>query len=476
MAISCFRDMYLVGRSGLNNRMAEGLFTALSLRRKFLVPVERFSWLGKYALLLTAYWLILSYTYVDIVSPGNSSDVYMYYKPNSTKIVEAFIWALALLPTVNTAWRRPSDFALTILYFIGLIPTLIIYGEADQPRAAAYTILAGYLTVYAVCRVPVHIPHLRLNRGMRAGVYIAAAGAAIVLGWFLSHFDSSSLNIDLFAIYQYRETATDTFNFGPLAYFQGWAPRVLVPFLFCYFFLQKKWFWFAFTFAFQAVFLVINQEKTVLLPCMIFPFMLLSGGGPRGQLRFMSLMAMQIIVLDIPAYAYDFNLPAQLWTRRFFFDQQFLDYSYMLVFDHIGFVRFSDSFLSGVIHYPFPLQPGNMVGYYIFGLPIANANTGFFGTGYMELGTLGVILSGLIAGLVLKLMDRVTPGGMPTWFFGTVSFLPLMAMLVQQNMLTSLLTGGVAVLMVLLMGMRWIEIRSGDNVARAAADDQVLAP
>jgi hypothetical protein len=114
--------------------------------------------------------------------------------------------------------------------------------------------------------------------------------------------------------------------------------------------------------------------------------------------------------------------------------------------------------MSNFFNYPFPYKPGELVGYYIFLNPIVDANTGFFGAGYMEFGAWGVVLNGVAVGLILKLFDRVTPIGLPMWFFGTTACLPFMALLVAQNVNTSILSAGIVVLFALMLGSRQFDL------------------
>ncbi len=428
--------------------------TTADIHRTLTIPVEDIRWLMWNGGLLTFYWAVLTYAYIHSVSPINATDTSLFLRINQTKEIEGIIWAFALLTTVNTGWRQPSDFGLMILYFIGLVPALIIFGLADQPRSSMYTMLAGYLAVYTACKAPIRIPNIRLRQGARSGIYLAAAGVLIIMSWFAIKSDRSNFNIDLLAVYDYRTAAGSIFGSGPLSYLAGWVPRILNPFLFCYFFFRKKWTLFAVAYAFQLFCLVIFQEKSVFIPCLMLPLLYFAQNGRQGQFWFILSLTATIVVCEIVYAKYDFFLLIQLWTRRFFFDQQFLYFNYFEVFKKIGLVYYSDSFLNGVLHYPYPYPPASMVGYYMFGQPDQNANTGFLGAGYMELGTFGVVLSGLMAGFVLKLFDRITSFEVPIWFFGTVAFMPFMAMLVAQNFFTSILTGGVAMLLILMLCTR----------------------
>lgn len=428
-----------------------------SLRRSsFIVSAESMTWLIRNSLTLAAYWAVLVYVYINSISPINADASWLYLRPNLPKEIESVAWALILLPTISTDWKRPSDFGLTILYFIGLVPTLVIFGLADQPRATMYTIIAGYLAVWTMSRAPIRIPFIQLRRGKSASPYIAGIGLTIILAWYLMKGNPGRINVDLSAVYNFRDEATSIYDVGPLGYLAAWTPEVLNPFLFCYFLIKRKWVLFGLFYFLQFYCLVIFQAKAVFIPCLMLPLLFFAGPKRSGRIWFIFALMATIIFCEAIYEIYKFNFFVQYWTRRFFFVQQFLYFNYFDVFKKIGLVYYSDSFLSHVIDYPFRQPPAYMVAYYMTGAD-SDPNTGFFGAGFMELGEIGVVLSGLIAGTVLRIFDRIIPEKMPMWFFGTMAFLPFMAMLVSQNVLTSMLTGGVFGLLILVMSSHQME-------------------
>ena len=419
-------------------------------REIFFFPRQDLVWLGRNAFVLLIYWGILAYGYVAAVSPINSTAISFYVRVDDLKVAEGLVWALALLPSITTSWQRPSDYALTILYFIGLVPTLVIFGLADQSRSTMYVIIAGYIAVWGVCRLPLQLPQLRLTQRWSYSLFLAGVGSFATLGWFLLKGNPRNFNVDLAAVYDYRQAAVDLFGTGPLAYIAAWTPRVLLPFLMSYFLFKRRWFAFGLMFTFQLGCLIIFQEKSVLLPCVILPMLYFSPSGRWGRVWFIALLSLTVLAADLIYQLYGLIFAVQFWTRRFFFVQQFLYFNYFDVFSKIGYVYFSDSFGSIFIRYPFQQTPALMVAYYVLGADM-NANTGFLGAGYMEMGPAGVILYGVVIGIVLKFFDQLTPRNMPMWLLGATAFLPFMAMLVEMNLPTSLLTGGVGLFGVLML-------------------------
>ena len=417
------------------------------------ISLARLQWLLLLGLAVAIYWAVLTFVYVHSVAPLVGTNSFLYLRINGWKVAESIVWGFIFLPTIDGPWKRPSQFGLTLLYMIGFVPTLVIYGLSDQPRDVMYTIIGGYAAVIAGVWFPVHMNRFRFRAGARAGIQISATATIFVFLWYLvkSH---GTFNVDLEAVYQYRDQANSIFNFGPVTYIATWTFRVLVPYCACYFALTRKWMLVAVACVFQAFCLVIYQEKAVFIPIVMMVILYMLPPGRAAVIGLIAGFVASIVACDLIYELWDNPFFLELWPRRFFFVQQFLYFSYFHTFSKIGFVYYSDSFLGWLIHYPFPHPPSTMVEYYEMGLSVGNPNTGFFGAGYMELGKLGVILYGLGAGLVLRLFDRVTPKEIPMWFFGTVATLPFQAMLIEENFITSILTGGIAIAMFLMMCTR----------------------
>jgi len=165
----------------------------------------------------------------------------------------------------------------------------------------------------------------------------------------------------------------------------------------------------------------------------------------------------------------------QMFVRRFLFAQQFLYFDYYQVFSDIGQVHLSNGILAWLWRYPFPYEPTAMVAYYLTGVPGGNPNTGFFGSGYMHFGTIGVPLWGAVIGMALSAFDRAVPREVPMWFFCGVAGLPFFAFLVAQDLTPSFMSGGVAPLFVLMVATRLNAVRQLEPAkALAAARHRVV--
>ena len=414
------------------------------------IPVSHVRWFVFNALAIAAYWAVLTFVYVHVISPVNATDTIFYLNINGGKIAEGALWALLFLPTIGNGWTRPSEFGLTLLYLIGLVPTLLLFGLADLPRTMMYIILAGYAAAWTGVVFPLRIPQIRLAHGGKSAIWIAVAVSAFTIAWYIFK-GPRTFNIDLQAVYDYREEANAVFEFGPVAYLAEWTPRLMLPFCMCYSLYRRKWLWFGLAFLCQLFCFVMFQEKEGFIACVMLPILYILPQGRAGRISYVLVLTASILACELVYDIWDNVLLVQLWPRRFFFVEQFLYFNYFDVFSKIGFSYYSDSFMKWFVHYPFPDAPSAMVQYYAMGKMAGNPNVGFFGAGYMEMGALGVITNGFATGFVLKLFDRVTAPGMPLWFFGSVVFLPFFGMLIAQNFATSLLTGGVAAAILVML-------------------------
>ena len=94
-------------------------------------------------------------------------------------------------------------------------------------------------------------------------------------------------------------------------------------------------------------------------------------------------------------------------------------------------------------------QPSYVIGRFLFRSDVQNANASFMADGYASLGVAGVLLSAVVAGAILGLIDSLT--ARHTTAMAVAAASPLAITLTNSPLQTALLTGGVGVLCALLL-------------------------
>ena len=133
-----------------------------------------------------------------------------------------------------------------------------------------------------------------------------------------------------------------------------------------------------------------------------------------------------------------------------FFDPATNNILYFEFFSQNEFLFFSNTFLKGLVEYPYDLHVFDMISFERTGHMEVNPNTGVLGTGYMQLGFAGLFLYAVLVGLLAALIEGFSKNlrpVIPVAVAGPTFFL----MLTSTDLSTALLTGGLALAILLLM-------------------------
>ena len=138
-----------------------------------------------------------------------------------------------------------------------------------------------------------------------------------------------------------------------------------------------------------------------------------------------------------------------MMVRRVFFIPPFLSFIYYEYFEYREWIYWSNSFLSSILTYPYNDSAPLLVGTYL-GDPTAWANSSFFSTGYMHAGPIGVIVYGVMAGILLKLLDSLVTPNAPVWMAISVIIVPFYTLFTSSDLPPALLTHGLLFALLML--------------------------
>jgi hypothetical protein len=391
---------------------------------------------------------------------------------NSEKYIESWLLYLGLLLLLPAKARRPSDFLICLAFFAFLAPLLIFYGFADASRWALYCVLAQYAIMSIVkAGRPIRVPVVRNGPAMALGV--AIAGVVVATTWMVASGALATFNLNLDAVYDFREEAGRTINVGFLSYIVVWVPAVCGPLLLMRALRDRHRtlvlgivllhvFWFG-----------ITSHKAVLF----FPVLVVFLHALFKHSRALSLipvgMSLVVTISLVSYYATGSLFLSGMFVRRVFFTSSHLTFTYFEFFEQNAFVYWSNSFLSSLVSYPYDESVALIIGNYL-NEPNAWANNSFFSTGYMHAGFLGVVIYGLAAGAILKILDSLVSAAVPMWMSLSVVVVPFFTLVTSADLTTTLVTHGLgfAILMLYLMKVPGAAHRNGfDRGAEAGIGD-----
>lgn len=401
--------------------------------------------------------------------------------PGPWSVVLALLSCALVAAALPSAVQRPSDSALWLLASFVVTPTLAV--SAVNPlftwstrATASASVVVGFLVVAWLCRPNGRAFEVKgpgyLSRTLFAALVVAMAVAAIAtiaLGYGLSAWDLS-----LGDEYVRRLAAQQTVSPFPGAnYLQGWLLSPLIPFLTV---MGLQWKMKPLLFVVLTSVILIwgfdGQKVAFVYPAIAVMIWMSMRRSQSGIPWLGALLTFGLIVLPttigwvLPTSQIDY-----LITRRFGLTPGILTHYYVQYVEGSGFTLFSQSWARIIGPGEDSTSMGIRVGEWLEPGSGLNANAHLWADGYASAGVLGVVVTGLLLVVVLRLFDRVAVSRDALVAGATLGTVALVY--VNGYFHTSLLTGGVIVALALVWAMpdpRYSAAREGSE----SHDDELL--
>lgn len=387
-----------------------------------------------------AFKVCLELGYTQYVSP-----LFAYagftFAPSLLAYIESWLIFFVLIVLCPRLLKKPSDFFSAYIVFLILTPTLVYYALSGQERHMLYYLLLSYLVLeFARSGSKLRLPSLLYASRILVGSLVLLSVA--VTTWMIASGGMSFFNLNILRVYEFRDEASETLNVGVMAYLVSWVSKVVGPALLALSLYWRKPILFVVAIGLQIFWFGITGHKSVLFYPLIPVFVWFFYRESRAT-SLIGIGALLLVSTSLLLYwAFDELFIGSLLLRRLFFVPAQLNFAYYDFFTDNGFLYWANSFAAGFVDYPYDRSPAQVIGDYLgHG---AFANNSFFSTGYMHAGLAGMLIYSVVAGWILGLVDSLCALGFEKWL--AISFVagPLVAMLMSADLLTALLTHGLA--------------------------------
>ncbi len=407
--------------------------------------------------------LVLEFSYIDFVHP-----LYEYagfgLTPDSTKYLESWMMYLAMLACLPAQAHRPSDYLICVCFFAYMAPLLVFYSYASPARWILYGVAMQY-TIIGLLRASRHRLALAPPKHGPKIAWVLCIGTIVgATVWMLTSAGLSNFNLDLDAVYEFREDANNTIYSGLPGYAVVWATTVAGPFLLMIALRDRRRLLTLGVLTLHIFWFGVSSHKSVLF----YPALVISLYTLFKHSRAMSLIPIGMgLALGISLAAYHITeslFLGGMFIRRVFFVPSFLTFTYFDYFNTHSFVYWSNSLLSWLIPYPYDESVALVIGNHLND-PTLWANNSFFSASYMHAGVLGITIYGLAAGLLMKALDSLTgkgDKGVPLWIVLSVVIVPFNTLFTSADLTTTLLTHGLG------FGMLIMYLMSSSQANRVA--------
>lgn len=345
-----------------------------------------------------------------------------------------------------------SIYILIILFF--LIPNGIMMSFSNLIRGPVYSILLFIIIFFLIAPLRLKIVPFYSNRGLRH-ISIFGIFTLLILPiiWiYLTDFNFNTLLLK--DIYQTR----DAFSLKETTiskYFYNWLVKVIVPFMFVYYMIEKQHFFASIGLIFLIYLFVISGNKAVYFTSIITIFFYFFGKHFLDKLSyFMIALLLSFPLIYIADYLLNnYLLRGTLIMRPFFFPA-LLNNCYFDYFKELSLYFSENHLFNSIFTSPIETKSAILISKVYFNTDDMYANNGLISDGYMNLGYTGVFILSIIFSILFMFFNslKVNPS-----YFGI--FLILVFFFLSAPVFTVVVTGGVWILLFLM----YISMKTDSN-------------
>ena len=343
---------------------------------------------------------------------------------------------------------RPSSYLYIILEVFLLVPLLVYYWMNNQSAIYTFYVIICLMLVSIVLKnKPININLKIQNADLYVKlIFIIYILITIYLIIKRGGIDLRTLNFDL--VYDLRSESQIS---GVLGYLMNWSTKVFCPFFVGFFYYKKNYLMIILTLFLQLMMYLSFGFKAFLFSIGIIIISTYITKKKKFETRFI----LAILLLNIVSYSLDFfkitdSLRRAIPYRMIFIPAQ-IQFQYYEFFKNIEKLHFADNFIGKIlsIKSPFSENIAFVISrYFSYNDVSSNSNTGIFSDAYANGGFINMLIFAMILAITLLIIDSTT-NKLPVYVVvGAFSY--LMFVLNDTPLLTTLLTGGVLLMILLL--------------------------
>lgn len=406
--------------------------------------------------MLVLYRILLDFSYVNFVSEVFAYEGYIYSFSLSQYIFSLLIFSFSIF-IIKDRIALPSHYFFLIAIILVYTPLTSIYGLNENYRmepvlVSFFSILFIRIILLKNIIKPFNFVHLKNSESIL--FYLSVISIFILIFWYIISGAVKYFNLDISKVYDYRIVSSEIANVGFMSYFNGWVYKVFVVFLISYFLYLKKYLYVFLVILCQIFFFGVNAHKTVLFTPFIVLFIWFYFRKYNSAL-FVLLLLNFILLLCLYYYYFNDNIVlGSMFVRRAFILPAKLTFDYFDFFSQNPKIFWSNSILSWLFDYPY----NDRVTKIVSGEQDSNAsaNTGYIASGFYNFGIFGVAIYTFIISVLLRNIDYLYKSGIPLWFILCLIVNPVQGFLLSSDLLTTLLTHGLLLAIILLIFSRKI--------------------
>ena len=363
--------------------------------------------------------------------------------PKPVKMLEGAALVLMVAYVLPVRFKKPSDLLLHIHLLFPILPMLVLYGVTDLSRIYVYYTLIGFgLIIILVNNLKLKVIRITfISPLLFQRILIFISGCYILS--IISFGGLSYLNFNFSRVYELRSAAASVLP-EIYAYLSPMISKVVLPFSLLLAILNKDRFFVILSILGSVfMFALTNHKGPLFYPIAVLAlYYLLKNKNviPMLIIGYISLIIISIIGFEVGGLG---DWVGSLFLRRTYFVPahiNFLYYDYFSVNAHVVWAESKLTF--GLINYPYDLDVPHLIGREYYSNEKTGANTGWIGSGYMQLGFVGMLIYSVIIGFLFSLIDSYSKK-IDKRVIVAISLIPMLVVMHSSDLPTAFLTHGV---------------------------------
>jgi hypothetical protein len=401
----------------------------------------------KLSVALFFYKLTIEIVYAFIISP-----IYDYtgleLKINMFSFILSNFYLLFLIRMMPKSKSKPSTYLYLIFLVFLTIPTLSYYWLNNQNQIYMFFVVISCVLVSLILRLKRVYFLLDFKYGRHIISFIFVLYILISLYLILIRGGVDIRALDFKFIYELRSESSLP---GALGYLLSWSAKVFSPFFFAYFYYTRNRNGILSVFLIQLLLYLSFGFKAYLFSIGMMILCIYAFKENRFEIKFTNSFTILILgSIGVDLLGISDSLKNTIPFRMVFVPAQ-IQFQYFEFFKSREKMLFAEGLIGRIlsIKSPFDVPVSFVISDYFRQGVVSNSNTGVFSDAYANAGFVNMIAMAILLGIILSLVDSFSQK-IPIHIV-VAAFSYIMFVLNDNSLLTALLTGGIWLLLILLM-------------------------
>lgn len=395
-------------------------------------------------LILTKF--LLEYFYISFLCPHYSYSGFSF-EMNIYKYL--FSWFIYILGYIILYTQRDIKIfeIYLLLFLLYFLPNVVYFGMSSQSLVDLLILVIPFLILV---KFNSNKKFISINKSLYGNYILIISTFFILSSVLINYYDKTNGNFvfSFSEVYFFRDKYGLLSNEGIFSYINSWAMKIFSVVLFAGALLRKSLLGVLVSlFVFLLIFF-LSGHKSIFQGLFLVIFFYFIFLFENKRLLIIFGFFLFVLVVCILSLYLNQMIFGSLLIRRLLFVPVHLNFTYLEFFSMNEFIYWSNGILRNYIEYPYDVSPSRVIGEYL-SKPDMSANTGSFATAFMHGGFLGLIIYTLIMSLILYIINFLILCN-KNFFAYSVVFIPIYVMFVSSDLLTSLLTHGLFVAVIVL--------------------------